>query len=85
MGMWLSICLDWPRVRISFVRPEVRLRSFMTVVGGRRWRAGWDASVGGYVKAWAGERQDSRQAIRFVAFVVAILIVVLRTPARFRV
>jgi hypothetical protein len=55
------------------------------VVGGRRWRAGWDASVGGYVKAWAGERQDSRQAIRFVAFVVAILIVVLRTPARFRV
>jgi hypothetical protein len=37
------------------------------------------------VKAWAGERQDSRQAMRFVAFVVAILIVVLRTPARFRV
>jgi hypothetical protein len=54
------------------------------VVAGSRCRAGWEGSVWGDVKAWAGERQDSRHAIRDAGVVVvAILVVVIRTSARF--
>jgi hypothetical protein len=40
IGIWLTICLDCPRVRISFVLADPRFFSFVSVAVGTIWSAG---------------------------------------------